>query len=108
MALTACSPRLQYRVPPLNEADRQRLTCSAYPDFEAMLRDLPKHEWLSTTKGEAVVTHDGRTWVAFDVVQQREARMLKFAGKDARGAHFECFDDLKWLAKVWTDLEAED
>lgn len=108
MVLTACSPRLQYAVPPLNEADRERLTCSAYPDFEQVLRDLPKHQWLSTSKGEAVVTHDGRTWVAFDVVQEREARLLKFAGKDARGAHFECFDDLAWLAKVWTDLEAVD
>lgn len=104
MALTACSP-LQYRVPPLNEADRARLTCSAFPDFEAMLRELPAHQWLSTTKGEVVVTRDGRTWVAFDVVQKREARMLKFAGKDAKGAYFECFDNLAWLASVWTDLE---
>ena len=108
MALTACAPQLQYRVPPLNEADRTRLACSAYPDFTAMLRDLPAHQWLSTSKGEAVTTHDGRTWVAFDVVQQREARMLKFAGTDARGAHFECYDDLAWLASVWTELEAGD
>ena len=108
MALTACSPQLEYRVPPLNEADSQRLTCSDYPDFETMLRQLPAHEWLSTTKGAAVKTQDGQTWVAFDVVQQREARMLKFAGVDARGAHFECFDDLTWLASVWTDLQAEE
>lgn len=108
MALTACSPRLQYRVPPLNQADAQRLTCSAFPDFDQVLRDLPEHQWLSTTRGEAVTTPDGRTWVAFDVVQLREARLLKFAGVDARGAHFECYDDLAWLADVWTELQADD
>lgn len=108
MALTACGPQLEYRVPPLNEADAERLTCSAYPAFEQVLRDLPAHDWLSTTRGEAVVTPDGRKWVAFDVVQRREALLLKFAGVDARGAHFECFDDLAWLASVWADLQAQD
>lgn len=92
-------------MPPLNEADRARLTCADYPDFAALLRDLPKHHWLATSKGEAVTTPDGRTWVAFDVVQQREAKLLKFAGVDAKGAHFECFDDLAWLAQTWQGLE---
>lgn len=92
-------------MPPLNDHDRQRLTCSDFPDFEGMLTALPDHEWLSTTSGEAVVTPDGRRWVAFDVVQEREARLLKFTLIDTRGAHFECYDDLRWLARVWSDLE---
>lgn len=105
MALTACGAALQYATPPLNESDAERLTCSDYPDFIGVLQDLPAHEWLSTSSGEVVRTPDGRTWVAFDVVQQREARLIKFAGIDAKGAHFECYDDLAWLAKVWTDLQ---
>lgn len=30
--------------------------------------------------------------------------MLKFAGKDVRGGYFECFDDLAWLAKVFSQV----
>lgn len=105
LATTACSDKIQFRVPPLNEADRARLTCSAFPDFEGMLGQLPAHEFLSGTDGTPVVTPDGRKWVAFDVVNEREGRMLKFGGVDARGVHFECFDDLNWLGSVWTDLE---
>lgn len=104
--MSACSPALQYAVPPLNEADRAHLTCADFPDFPALLAALPAHEWLATSSGEVVVTPDGRRWVSFDVVQQREARMLRFAGVDARGAHFECQADLDWLARVWTGLEA--
>lgn len=70
-----------------------------------MLLELPRHEFLSTSSGEAVVTPDGRKWVAFDVVQKREGRMLKFGGQEANGAHFECFDDLRWLSGVWKNLQ---
>lgn len=106
MVLSACGPTtIQYKVPALNAADQARLTCSDYPSFEAMLTELPAHEWLRTSSGEVVVTPDGRRWVSFDVVQQREARMLKFGGVDASGAHFECFDNLKWISDVWRDLE---
>ena len=108
MAISACVPAIQYRTPPLNEADRERLVCSEFAGFEDMLADLPAHAFLSTTKGAPVQTADGAYWVRFDVVQQREARMLKFAGVTARGQHFECFDNLAWLAGVWTDLEKDD
>ena len=103
--LSACQPHLQYRVPTLNEADAERQTCADFPDFEAMLRKLPAHVWLAGSDEAAVVTPDGRTWVAFDVVQMREAAMLHFGGVDARGAHFECFDDLEWMRDTWAGLE---
>lgn len=108
MALTACVPRIQYQVPPLNETDRERLTCSAYTGFDEMLRQLPQHKWLSTSAGVPIKTgEDGHMWVRFDVVQVREAKMLKFAGADARGVHFECYDNLNWLADIWRPLEAK-
>ncbi len=99
---------LEYKVPRLNDADREHLTCSDFPDFNEVLRKLPDHQWLSTTRGEVVRTDGGHTWVRFDVVQEREARLILFAGVTAAGAHFECYDDLAWLAKVWTDLEADE
>lgn len=92
-------------MPPLNEEDEKRKTCSDYPDFDVVLASLPSHEWLRTTSGETVKTADGRTWVSFDVVQEREAKLIKFAGVDAKGAHFVCFDNLKWLSDTYTDLE---
>lgn len=107
MALSACAPAIQYRVPPLNEADQARLTCSDFAGFEEMLAELPAHQFLSTSSGEAVRTEGGHYWVRFDVVQERDGKMLKFGGVTARDQHFECYDDLAWIAEVWRDLEAE-
>lgn len=105
MALTACNDRIQFRTPPLNEADQARLTCAAYPEIREALRALPPHVFLAGSSGEAVTTPDGRKWVAFDVVNEREAVLIRFGDITGRGAHFECKDDLEWLAHVWTELE---
>lgn len=106
MALNACGETaIQYRVPTLNEADHARLSCAEYPEIREALAELPPHAFLSGSSGEPVVTPDGRKWVAFDVVNQREGALIKFGDVAGRSAHFECRDDLGWVAEVWTELE---
>jgi hypothetical protein len=79
MALGACGETaIQYRVPTLNKADRARLSCAEYPEIRETLAELPPHAFLSGSSGEPVVTPDGRKWVAFDVVNQREGALIKF------------------------------
>ncbi len=106
-ALTACSnaPTPIFQTPPLNAADRAHLTCAAFPDIKETLRELPAHVFLSGSSGAAVTTPDGHKWVRWDIVNQREGILVKFGDITARGAHFECRDDLQWLGRVWTELE---
>jgi len=105
MALTACSKEIVYRVPPLNEADQARLSCAGYPEIRDVLLALPEHVFLAGSDGTPVVTPDNRKWVAFDVANRREAAVIRFGDIAARGAHFECRDDLRWIADLITDLQ---
>jgi hypothetical protein len=107
MALTACGSETAFRVPRLNSADRAHLACADYPDIRDALRALPAHVFLAGANGQAITTPDGHKWVRFDVANEREAIVVRFGAVEGSNAHFECFDDLLWLAKVWTDLEAK-
>lgn len=103
-ALTACGD-LQYRTPALNDADQARLSCQAFPEILDVLESQPALVFLSGSDGEAIVTDGQYKWVRFDIVNQREARLIQFGDVRARGAHFECWDDLNWMADVYTQLE---
>lgn len=105
MALTACADSIQFRVPPLNEADRAHLTCAEYPEIRETLLQLPAHVFLSGSNGQAVVTPDGHKWVRFDVVNRREAMLIRFGDVAGRTSHEECAADLEWLGHVWQQLE---
>ena len=106
MALTACAdnPEIIYRTPPLNEANEKRLSCQAYPEISEILADLPAHKFLSGSNGQAVITQGGHKWIRFDIANEREAVLIRFGEISGRSAHFECFDDLNWLARLWRDL----
>jgi hypothetical protein len=106
MALAACgTTKVQYRVPTLNEADQAHLTCRDYPEIREVLAALPAHAFLSGSDGQPVETAGGQRWVRFDIVNRREGALILFGDRDGRTAHFECQDDLRWIADVWTDLQ---
>ena len=107
MASAACSPetRIIYAVPKLNDQDRARLSCAAFPEIREVLEAQPEHVFLSGSNGKAVVTDGQYKWVRFDIANRREARLIEFGDLEARQAHFECFDDLNWTEDLITDLE---
>lgn len=106
MALAACGgSSIVYRTPPLNEADRQHLSCAEFPEIREVLESQPEHVFLSGSDGEAVVTDGGFLWVRFDIANKREGNLIEFGDVRARDAHFECSDDLQWTADLITDLQ---
>lgn len=104
-ATAACKPKVEpiFVAPQLDAA---RLSCSAFPEIVAILDDLPAHRFLSGSNGAAVVTDGKDRWVRFDIVNLREAALIRFADVSARTAHFECFDDLGFVAEVLARLPA--
>ena len=108
MALTACAdnPEIQYAVPRLNAGDREHLTCQEYPEIREALRSLPPHVFLAGASGQLVLTDGLHRWVRWDIVNAREALLIKFGDIAGRSAHFECRTDLNWLGGVWTRLES--
>lgn len=93
MALTACAPDAEpILIAP--EIDEAILSCAEYPEITDLLKRLPAHIFLAGSNGQAVLT-DGRfAWVRFDVVNDREAMLIRFSEIDGRRVHFECWDDL--------------
>lgn len=69
-----------------------------------MLDELPAHEFLAGASGKVVVTDGNRRWVRFDIVNLREAALIRFGDITSRTAHFECFDDLGFVARVLDEL----
>lgn len=106
MALSACGKAVVYSTPPLNEQDRQHLTCAEVPDIQEQLARVPRHVFLAASNGAPIVDQDGFMWVRFDRVQERESAYVDIA-LDTGDVTTECRADLNWLAKVWTDLQAE-
>jgi hypothetical protein len=106
MALSACAKEIQFATPPLNEQDQQHLDCAAVPDIQVQLARVPQHIFLSGSLGAPIVDQDGFMWVRFDRVQEREGEYVDIV-LDGGDVSTECRADLHWLAKVWTDLQAE-
>lgn len=102
MALAACDPPPPVFVAP--QIEKARLSCSAFPEIVAMLEQLPEHRFLAGANGQAVVTDGKHRWVRFDIVNLREAALIRFGDVTARSAHFECFDDLGFVSKVLAEL----
>lgn len=102
-ALTACAGDAKpVLVAP--EIEEARKSCAAYPEITNVLENLPEHVFLAGADGSAVITDGDHTWVRFDVVNAREAILIRFAEVDGRTAHFECFDDLRVVIDILDDL----
>lgn len=106
LAITACAadPEPILVAPEIEEA---RLSCAAYPDIIELLQELPDHVFLAGSNGQAVITDGQFTWVRFDVVNRREAMLIRFADIDGRKVHFECWDDLGFIRDLLNDLPTE-
>ena len=100
--MSACAPAIQYHLPTLNEADQQRLVCPAPASVAELVEGLPGHVALAASDGTVVRTPDGQTWVSFASANAREGELLARMNT-ASGAHFECFDDLEWVADLWNN-----
>lgn len=106
MALSACgTTEPVYSTPKLNDADQAHLSCQAFPEIRDVLTTLPRHVFLAGSDGKAVVTDGGHKWVRFDIVNEREAKLVEFGDVTARSAHFECWDDLQWTSDLITGLQ---
>lgn len=102
-ALSACAdPQIQYRLPQLNEAQRQHLVCPAPVEAAQIVEGLPSWVWLTTSAGEVVQGPDGTMWITFESANAREGELLTRLNT-ATGGHFECHDDVEWFADLWAN-----
>ena len=106
MALSACADKEPVFVAPVIEEARQ--SCASFPEIQRVLANLPKHVFLAGSDGSAVITDGDHTWVRFDIVNAREALIIRFSEIDGKRAHFECSDDLRVVIDVLNDLPTID